>query len=82
MFVEPDLRFSEAQRRRQDSVSRQIMTYSLKRTPEQRADEQTRTAAAEAAKEQKRKERIDKAVDKDLAKQKREMERFFKRQGI
>jgi len=72
-------RFSEAQLRRQDVISRHIMSYQPKRTAEQNAQEAARKRAAEAEKERKKSERLQAQVNKELAKQQRELEAFLKR---
>ena len=71
--------FTEAQRRRQDSVSKHIMTYEVKKTPEQKAEEVRRKAQQEAEKDQKRQERVNKSAAAEIARQQKQLERFTKK---
>jgi hypothetical protein len=71
-------RFSEAQARRADPVSAHIMAYERKTTDEQRRQAEAKKEAAKALREAGKKERIDKSVAAEVAKQQRQLERMIK----
>ena len=63
---------------RKDPVSRHINTYVLRTTPEQRAARKTQQEATKALREANKKARLDKAVAKEVAKQRKQAERLFR----
>ena len=72
------LGLSAAQLARKDPVSRHINTYVLRTTPEQRAARKTQQEATKALREANKKARLDKAVAKEVAKQRKQAERLFR----
>ena len=71
--------FSQAQLRRADPVSAHIMNYQRMTTDEERAEAKRKKDAAQALREQAKNERIDKAVAKEMAKQKAQLDRMIKK---
>jgi len=70
--------FSDAQLRRQDVISKQVMFYQPKTTPEQRKTKLTAAEAVKNLREAGRRERIDKSAQKEIDKQRRQLDRLMK----
>ena len=71
--------FSEAQLRRQDAISKQIMLYQPKTTPEQRKAKLTAAEAAKNLREAGKRARIEKSAQKEIEKQRRQLENMTKK---
>jgi hypothetical protein len=72
-------RLSEAQLRRTDPVSVQIATYVPKITAQQRQDAANKKAAAKALRDAARDERLNKARDKEVEIQNKQLARLMKK---
>ena len=71
--------FSEAQLRRQDAISKHVMFYQPKTTPEQRKAKLTAAEAAKNLREAGRTARIEKAAQKEIDKQRRQVNAMIKK---
>ena len=76
--VAPPERFTSAQQKRQDEVSKHIMAYQPKVSEAERAARAGKKAAEEAAKQKQRDERLKAAAAKEAAKQRKQLERLMK----
>ena len=71
--------YSEAQLRRKDAISQHVMFYQPKTTPEQRKAKLTAAEAAKKLREADRTARIEKAAQKEIDKQRRQVNAMIKK---
>ena len=76
--VAPPERFTSAQQKRRDEVSKHIMAYQPKVSEAERAARAGKKAAEEAEKQKQRDERLKAAAAKEAAKQRKQLERLMK----
>ena len=70
--------FSEAQLRRKDAISKQVMFYQPKTTAEQRKAKLTAAEAAKNLREAGKRARIEKSAQKEIEKQRRQLDKMTK----